>query len=549
MLSLALLLATPRLALVPAGAYGMPELCRKLTEATGLAHQADAALLDYPVFVAAQGGDPGRVRRLVAAALHAKWREEDGTYRLVVVPPNPVATKNEDFAEFARSFRDAAPPSLRALPMEDVYRMAAGDVLRYGPRRNPTIRPLPPELAKQVKAGSKTEEEAAVLIRRMAAGVFEFGGQDVTLRSLPKALADALGAKLDKVALSEKQRQQIRTRTSDPRAPRPDWSASERRDPQAVLADLVFPSTAQAIGGEMAVALLDMPSFFGMMSAANGDGKVRSVLRAYTMGVDWAVVDGAIVGRVPYTERIAPAQVRRLVVRRLLGGNGGAASVGFARLAGYVASQRPAASDSWGDAGILALSGSVLDDKYLGEYPFNVRLYGRLTPADWKVLRTGEPFAASALSTGAQRALRDLLLRSRTAVMGNKPDPGWWPSLEPRDLIVRASLADEPVLIGWTSLTAEVDPVRQMAHQYDMRRKALGREPLYQPAIRQNLELTISSRLTEESITTGFTDVTPDASVKPSEWNRLPKSVADEFRRSLEEIRKGPREQGGPPPP
>ncbi|HWA82560.1 MAG TPA: hypothetical protein VG820_03940, partial [Fimbriimonadaceae bacterium] len=105
------------------------------------------------------------------------------------------------------------------------------------------------------------------------------------------------------------------------------------------------------------------------------------------------------------------------------------------------------------------------------------------------------------------------------------------------------------VLIGWTGVTAEIGSVREMADSHDMRMKALNREPLYQPAKRQKLKLTITCEADKQNVETGFTEVIPDTKIKPSTWDKLPEAIAKEFKETLEAMRKIENHGDGPPPP
>lgn len=514
----------------------MPELCRRLTEVTGTTHVADAGLRDYPVFVSAKSGDAKRVERLVAAALHAEWREEEeGKLRLVAVKP----VDEPDRAEFERLYLKACgKDKVRAAPVKDLYRMPIGQIYRYGPKQTEAVRKL-------------ADVGDGLAVRRLAAGVFEFGGNDqLSLEGLPEAVEVRLGKDLDKVALDGAVRAEVKKRVSDPQEAQLNFQSFDKQDPVAVMSEPVLKPLAEAIQADLAVALPDF-TLFPVMMSAEGDGLVRSVLSSYTQLLDWTVVDGAVVGRLTMTERLYSTQTRRGVLRDLIknAGSEGVASVDA--IGKYVANQRPGASDGWCDAGLLVLAGVVLDQQDIGHYPFNLRLYTRLTQADWRAIRTGEPFYANALSGTAQRALRDLLQQSREALSG-KVDPGFWPTLRTDRLVIQAELKEETVLIGWTSMTAEVYEVKNSAWQYDMRKKKLGREPLYRPATRRTLKLTVSLAEVSQSVETGFSEVLPTPGEKAVMWEKLPKAISAEFSTALAEIRKLheiERSGGNPPPP
>jgi hypothetical protein len=118
--------------------------------------------------------------------------------------------------------------------------------------------------------------------------------------------------------------------------------------------------------------------------------------------------------------------------------------------------------------------------------------------------------------------------------------------------VVQAELKEDPVLIGWTSMAAEVYEVPKSAWQYDMRKKKLGREPLYRPATRRTLKLTVSLGEVSQSVETGFSEVIPTPGEKAVAWEKLPKAISAEFATALAEIRKLheiERSGGNPPPP
>jgi hypothetical protein len=515
----------------------MPELCRRLTEATGRVHVPDATMRDYPVFVSAKSGDPRRVEKLVASALHAEWREEDGKLRLVAVKP----VDEPDRAEFERLYRKACGDDKvrNALPIKDLYRMPVGQIYRYGGQATETVRKL-----EGIGEG--------LAVRRLAAGVFEFGGNDqLMLKGLSEAVERKLGADLKKVALDGEARATLRKRVSDPQSSKFSFTDFERRDPVAELCEPMLKPIAEAVTADMAFVLPDF-SMFPVMEAAAGDGSVGAVLSSYSELLDVALVDEAVVGRLTMTERLYSTQTRRAVLKDLVKSAGADGVASIDTLGRYVANQRPGASDGWCDAGLLVWAGVVLDQEYVGQYPFNLRLYAQLNSADWRLLRTGEAFPASGLSPLAQRALRNLLVLSRES-LGGKTDPGFWPSVRPERLAVKAELKESPVLIGWTSMAAEVYDTKMSALQYDRRKKKLGREPLYRPALRRSLKLNISLAGTPlPPVETGFSEIVPDANQKAVTWDKLPAEIAKEFGGTLEDVRKSKAEEvtgGNPPPP
>lgn len=275
---------------------------------------------------------------------------------------------------------------------------------------------------------------------------------------------------------------------------------------------------------------------------------VATILSGLSQVIDWDVVDGAAIGKLPMCDHTASSQARRSAIERIAVTAKDRGVVNVAALSTYVQNQRRAASDSWADAIMLVMAGAVIDERYIGDYPFNVRLYTRLSPADWNLIRSGNPFPAGALSQNALLALSDVLLQSRSRLQSESADPAFWPTLDPNKLSIKAELTDEPVLIGFTAFAASVDSASSAGANYEMRKKELGLEPLYEVAKRKNLKLTITCTLGGEPVATGFTEVSADPSQQPVIWSRLPKPYVDEFKKTMESSRRVP-EQIGPPPP
>lgn len=538
------------LAPVPVGAFGMPELCKILTTATGTKHVADALLSDYPVFVSVKSGDPVRVRKLVAAALHGRWIEENGRLRLKAVKP----ACDEDFPEFERLFRIACKGDERLLqlPIHDLYQMAPGRNIRYGPTPTDYIRPLPAGLAKL-----GTDSKRSFLIHRMAPGNFEIStnDQEIEFSGLPKAVVDVLGDDLSKDAYLPEEVEPLRKMLSNPANLKIDWKHTDDRDPIANLENSVLAPVAKVIGKDLVIALPDF-TIFSTIAAVNGGITVHSVLDWFSICNSWTVVDGAAVGCLTNCELENPAQAKRSAIQKFVDATGREGVADISALSEYVAGQRPASSDSWTDVMMLLLAGVAFDSEYAGDYPFNVRLYTELDRNDWAVLRSGQPFPASALSSRARSELLNVLLDSRSrkdadrgAVsneMGPVSDPANWQTLDPSQLTVIATLEEKPVLIGFTS-GGNVTDVREQGLNYDRRRKELDHEPLYKPAVRRRLSLKISSTGPNESVSTGFSEVTSGKS-KAVVWKDLPPDLAAEFKEGIEASR---RQDGGtavPPP-
>jgi len=266
-----------------------------------------------------------------------------------------------------------------------------------------------------------------------------------------------------------------------------------------------------------------------------GDGTLRGCLEPYAIALDWDVVDGAVVGRLPVCERLVSTQADRKVLAKFISSIGAKGVCDVDVLSAYVAAQNPAASDCWMDAMLLAMSGVVTDQEYIGDYPFNIRLYLNLTQHDWTALRSGEPMAAAGLSLAAQRSLLDVLLQSRSRVGGGSDnsegndDPAWWPSLNAKDVVVKATVTEEDVLVVWARPTAEVFTLSSAVANYDHEAGDGKKEPLYQPAHRRKLKMTISSPDGEHHVETGFSLIQLNDAYKPGPWQKLPPEMEKAF--------------------
>jgi len=546
----------------------MPELCAKLRVATGVVHKVDPDLLDYPVFISTKTGDPERVKQLVADAMRAKWMKDGDRFRLESVKYDP----STEFAAFAVQYKQAAAgkPTVEAVDIKEVYQMPAGQILRYGSPSNNIFHPFPAAFQKKVE--SSPGGPWYVYIRRFSEGVFETKvnlpsgkagvfspDSDVAFAAVPRDVADALKEDLPKIAIDKDRMAAITKMTQTPGQIKIDWSDPAKRDPIAAMTEPLLSGVAGAVHVDMALALPD-----ASLLALGGEGPIGNTVQAvvgHFAGIDdLEMKDGALIGKIPTCDRFTPSQTRRDVLGKLVATISKTGVANIDALSGYVRDQRPAASDSWMDAMMLVMAGLVVDQEYIGDYPYNLRLYTALDKNDWALVHTGKPFPASELGADARKELFDVLLQSRSRMeednrnAGLAPseksiyDPALWPSLDPRSLSITAALSDENVLIGWTSINAEVESVDSSASMHDMRMRLLGREPLYQPAARQKLKLTISSTVSHDSVDTGFSIVTPDAKVKPSTWDKLPPDIAKTFKTAMENMRRQPDQQGVPPP-
>lgn len=531
----------------------MPELCAKLKTATGVTHRVDSDLIDYPVFVSVKSGEPERVKKLVAEALRGTWVKDGESYKLMPAKMDSSA----DYEEFERQFKlaSAKTPGFAGLPIKDVYKMAPGAMLRFGTIQGDLYRPFTSEFRKKLPEGGPWY----IVLRRFGQGVFEskiklpdvdisaFDDRgEIEFDSLPPKVEQLLKPDLDKVVLTADEEAALRQMVTGPDAMKVDWSDLSKRDPIANIADGVMPKIGKAVSVDMAIALPDL--FMMILTSGVESNTVRARLARFSQVVNLDVVDGAVIGKSPICDRFSSAQVKRKVLEGFIGKVRVAGVANIQSMSEYVNNQRPAASASWVDAMMLVMSGIVLDDAYIGDYPYNVRLYTRLARTDWALLESGQAFSAGILTRPAQEELYDLLVSARARLDRNSPDPGLWRSLAFGDMEISATIKQEDVLIGFTSVVAEVRTVADSALMHEMRMKSLKREPLYQPAKRRRFELTITSKLNEESVKTGFSEVTPSPTVKPSTWDKLPAAIAAEYKKALES-RKAGEDIGGVPPP
>ena len=531
----------------------MPELCRRLTAATGVTH-VSGDLRDYPVFVSVRGADPKRVESLVADALGGEWQRDGAGVRLVRAKPKP----NEGFAEFERQFRLAAKGRdyLPALPLDELYRLPPGSQVRYGYPSGPLFRPFPKAFA--AKLAATPGAWGRVMVRRegygyfsvrqdfpdRTTGVFTPGGS-IQFRELPADVAAYLRADLSKGAMTPEEAAAVGKMMNDPAELKVDWRALDRTDPIATFADAILKKAAEKVAPDLVVALPDL----SMMALPGGEdgGTVGSVLGAYSAAVEWHVVDGAVVGRLPETERNVPTQTRRGVVSTFVANakaHGISSPLDFAN---YLAAQRPGASDTWADVLLLVMAGVVVDDANIGDHPYNLRLANRFTPQDWAAVRSEKPFPATALSGPARTALNELLLSAKTRLQSEKPDPATWPSLAPNRLLLEAKIVEQDVLICWSGFAAQVVPLRNAYSGHERSRAQLGREPLYQPAHRRRLILSVLPMGgTEETVETGFSEVVPLAGTKPTPWSGLPKAIRKTAQGPVD-VEAAPPAASGPP--
>lgn len=516
---------------ISSGGYALPELCRQLSKATGVTCESSTVLSNYPVFVATKSGDPERVKQLIAAALHAEWQKTASGYRLTAIRPSP----KPDMTEFRRLYAKATEGRKvwSALPPEELYRLSPGTALRFGPAGRPLVKPWDGPVP-------------AFTVRKLSPFLFEGQGMDqVVLEGLPPAADELLKSDAKQVAFSKEEAATLKGLTSDPDRVKVDFTNLAKSDPIAQLAEKALLPVSKKLHCDLVVALGDA-SVMGMIGVEPSI-TIGKFLGGYAADFEWKVVDGAMVGQIPYCEQIQRTQALRPVIADIIRSMGPDQLVPYEALKRYVRAQNPESSASMGDAFLLLLGGVVLDDQFVGQYPFNIWLYTKLNDSDWRLIRAEQPFTADALSQEARGALTRLLLDSRD-VGENGTDLGYWPSFSFSHIKVIPSFEESNVLIGFTSLSAEVYSPEDSALQYDMRKKSLGREPLYRPATRKMLRLKLQydqRDLTE----TGFAELSPTPGTSKVPWNKLPEEIARKFAASLAKYRAYPEPTGGNPPP
>jgi hypothetical protein len=542
-----LLLAIPQ---IPIGAYAMPEFCNRLTALTGVSHSTDVNLRDYPVFVSVKSGDPERIRKLVATAFHATWQKDGEKLRLVM---SKVDVK-EGYEEFVKQFKEATKdkPLFASIPPEDLFKLVPGDVLRYANLSGGAIKPLTAQMAKAFKPRFEGQDEVPhIKLRRVAPGIFEsyLGEPGIEFITLPAEIKPFLGASASKVAVNAEDSAKINGLLHDPKVGQRDMKDLAKRDPVATFSDLPLTRAANAIDKDLVMALPDS-TLFSQYVAQTGGRTVEAVLGPYSMALGWVVEDGALIGRLSTSELLNATQAKRSVVARLVERLGEGSVANIAVLGDYVNAQRPVCSNAWTDVLLLVLAGIAVDQEYLADYPFNIRLHASFDPNDWKYLQSGEPFSAGRLSQGAQRSLRALLLLSRRCQERDKPDPAFWPTVAPSELMMRAELTEEQVLVHTDTIGGAIDTVEQSAANYEMRKKEINREPIYQVAKRTKIKLSVhrlGASEPSETIETGFSEVTPDKNIKPCHWTKLPPDMMKVFQSSLKRF--APPDSNGVPPP
>lgn len=535
MLAPFVLLAPP----APTGTTTLTVLCEWLTTQTGTKYAASAELRDYPVFLSVKSGDPGRITALVAGALAGRWERDGKTVRLV--PANPK--DGEGLAEFARGWKATVDPKspLAALPPETIYAMRAGSILRFGLPEGRYVLPLPPALKARVEASE--ERKGYVYLSRWANGYFQrslalpddgqgpfSSGSEVTFRTLPPAVLAALGDEAKNPALTPEDATGLEKIMSDPMGRKIDPKTIERKDPLTGFVDPLLGPVSRAMKRDLVMALPDL-SLMAIMTRKGTT--VEGGLAGFGAVDDLTVVDGAIVGRLPVSERRYRTQTRRVVLGKFVQETSEAGVPSPVALAGYLAAQNPGASECWSDVMMLVMSGVAIDQTHIGDFPWNLRFAGSLTDRDWARLKAGGTLTMGDLNSAARSALVDLMVNARERMDSKQPDPATWPEFPNARLALSAKVEDEAVVVGGRSGTYDVMDIPDAAFNYDRQKSASGGEPLFRPGHRRKLTLTIFRVGTEEKIETGFGETTLVPGTGAVAWRALPPEMAKAFEKGL----------------
>jgi hypothetical protein len=85
------------------------------------------------------------------------------------------------------------------------------------------------------------------------------------------------------------------------------------------------------------------------------------------------------------------------------------------------------------------------------------------------------------------------------------------------------------VLVVWGGATTDVVSLSSAAGRYDSLKEGSAKEPLYQPAHRRKLKMTISSTDGAHHVETGFSLVQLNDAYKPGPWQKLPPEMVKAF--------------------
>ncbi len=500
------------------------------------------------MFLSFKSRDLDRVEMLIARALRATWTRTEKGARLVPVKSTP----KEDLPEFERQLHLVlAGKPYEGLGSNDLFRMTPGSILRYGATPTSVVLPIPK--AMKQSGGTST---AVWRVHRLAYGIYEVASSgleknvgvfdkdgSVNFDSLPIPVVALLGPSAESIVPEGRTLNEVLSG----KATKDTVGSSD------IIAKLVTASI-QGIGTvstcDIAIAVPDASLFATISDAQSKTSRtLKNVLAKFSLADEWTVADGAAVARLTATEAADRGQVRRHVFRKYVQAAQAKSIVGMNELTAFVNDQRLIASETWVDAMMLSISNFGIADDYIGDYPYNVRLYGSLTSSDWALLQSGKAFPISALSGSAQGQVEPLLIQSRSRMEGQGSDPALWLSLAPSDLIGKATVLDEPVVVCWIPGGAQIRTPESAGMQHDSFSKSLKQELLYQPARRQKVKLVIRCS-TGESVETGFSNVILKPSDAPVSWQNLPPALAAEFKKGRDRMKPvdQSRKNGTPPP-
>lgn len=518
------------LAPFPSGAFGMKELCEKLTTATGVSHTVGGPLSDYPVFVSVKSGDAKRVEKLVALALHAEWQQNGSALRLTPVKPKDKSEGFDAWAKQAKSF--LTKPGWAGLPLPDLYRLPSGTTFRYSETSHPYFAILPEE-ARQ-KVSGEMGEQRWIMFRKMSKGFF-MGRDQITIKFLPEEIVKSLGEKGKLPAYTDAERKNSLSFGSKREDLLKMVSKNTKRDIGAVMHEPLLMPISKLVDQDLVVPLVD-GAIVSLAMIGEGQPTVQAVLENYSTALDFEVLENAIVGQLPLAERLQPAQCRRSALDWVTRSVKPDEMIRLTTWGDYLSRQAPSASEAWSDAFMLMLSGVRIDDRHIADYPYNLRLGLQFTPSDWQLIRSEKRFSAAQFSFGAMQALRALLLNSLQNVQGWPVPAALWPSFDAKDLQIQATQKQELILLQTNQsndLAGRAESAELAGSSYKWRKELSKSEPLYIYGIQYDITITIQSLLTKETVETGLTDVLIDPSVKAVPWQQLPAEYREQFDRGM----------------
>ena len=510
--------------------YTVPDLCRTLTDVTGVKHTVDADLEDYPLFISVKPADASRVEKLIGIALRGKWVATDSGLRLTPVIP----TKDEDFEGFQRQYKQAfSGKAANGLPVRELYEMKPGTILRFGVKPGPHVRPLPASMQKSRFATPKLMWR----VRRLAYGVFDH------IRSGWANSSDMFTAsgQTQFAALPPTVESLLK---SDLAKPGPNWLPDHfpSGDPISSWANPALKPVAAVVGSDFVIALPDSTWYcFRFDTTRKPTQTVRDALGLFSNSDEWITDGEAAIACLTPMEAKLRTQTYRKVFEQFVDFGRHHFMVSLPDVAFYLAKQRAMASDAGSDAAINAASCRVvMSEAYGSDFPYNVRLFASLSKADWEKLKSKKGFPLSALSKAVISQIETILLQSMARIYPSDPstlergigDPGTWPSLEASNLSVRAVVEEVPVLLTWTGDFSQVETAELAGAAYKVRVNTHQGDIRYQTATNLSVKITISNGK-GDSVETGFTTTLFDHQAKPIEWKDLPAPMVTAFKKGL----------------